>query len=350
MEERRIGISWLIPLLSLAYSFYIYRFSSFTALGDVLFAITVMISVLAVPFLLRNEERYAVYLVYLLVGFNSFISSLVSLPKDENAIRYGAVAYLLHGHDPYSAQGLMASFPYHVPIGLRTLTLYGGFVDRLIYPGFSVIACVPSYFLGYNVFDALLNVGVVVLSFLTVMKAFRTSKEKGVITSISFMVVWILFGGADVSTLMLILSSFFPRYRGFFVGLAVSFNQLYVLVVPFMVLYLGRDAFKQLGLGVGSFLLTNLPFILMSPSSWFHAMLFSASQPIVPLGFSLSRLTYLGLSDIPYYIYEKVFLLMYALSILTYFLGFRYLKEFFYLMPIVSMLFYPRALEGYFLS
>lgn len=341
MEPKK-SFNFLVFVVALSYIFSLYQVLALTPEGIILYALLFLLNFVFA--FVVNDTAIAIKYLFVLMAMRA-INLIYSLPLDEDAIRMFAGYRLLHGVNPYLPMPTVFNH-YDVPVGLRTLTEYGGFVERLIYPGLSVFAGVAEYALGYVIFNVVIYVTFILISYVFL----RNKPTEALI----FAVLWLLFGGVNLATLLLTVGILLKKYNGFFVGLAISYNQLYTLIAPFLVIYYlaegKKEVLRQVAYALFGFLITNVPFMVWDFKLWFSAMLYSVSQPIVPIGFSISRETYMGFFPIPFRVYEYLFIAMYIMSIVIYAIMFRIVAKWAYVFPAISMIAYPRTLLDYITS
>ncbi len=83
-------------------------------------------------------------------------------------------------------------------------------------------------------------------------------------------------------------------------GLGCAFKQYCWLFAPFILLdawleYGWREALRRAGLTLGVILLPNLPYIILTPGSWFSSLWLPITEPLFPHGMGLVALTTGGL-------------------------------------------------------
>ncbi|AON96479.1 membrane protein [Acidianus two-tailed virus 2] len=343
LMELKKGLNFLVFVVTLSYIFSLYQVLALTPEGIILYALLFLLNFVFA--FVVNDTAIAIKYLFVLMAMHA-INLIYSLPTDEDAIRMFAGYRLLHDVNPYLPMPTVFNH-YDVPVGLRTLTEYGGFVERLIYPGLSVFAGIAEYALGYVIFNVVIYVTFILISYVFLRNNFSEA--------LIFAILWLLFGGVNLATLLLTVGILLKKYNGFFVGLAISYNQLYILIAPFLVIYYylvkgKKEVLRQVAYAFFSFLITNVPFMVWDFKLWFSAMLYSVSQPIVPIGFSLSRETYMGFFFIPFKVYEYLFITIYIESIILYAIMFRIVAKWAYVFPAISMIAYPRTLLGYITS
>jgi hypothetical protein len=153
------------------------------------------------------------------------------------------------------------------------------------------------------------------------------------------------------------------RLSPLLLGLAAAVKQVVWPLVPLYCIIVwrregSRAALARLGLIAASFLLPNLPFLLLSPAAWARSMLLPMTLPLFPYGVGLIDLTHTGLIPLwPPLVYALLeiaalaaLMLWYVaspklpqpelallLSLLPFLLAWRSLEEYFLVLPVLAV-------------
>jgi hypothetical protein len=229
---------------------------------------------------------------------------------DELAFDQYAAALTRHGANPY-VHSMARSFSlFQVSPDGYTYTLGGAPVTQLSYPALAFLVYVPLLALGWATQLAVaLNVGAWALAILLMFALLpRSMRGAGlVLGSISVYVSYAVGGITDALYVpLLVLAAyrwdrFGERRRSYagpvMLGLAMAIKQTPWLVLVFVVAGIVCDAHARGGLrpalrrglayvatAAGAFLVPNVPFIVMSPSAWWHGVITPIASHLVPAG------------------------------------------------------------------
>ncbi|WP_010917221.1 glycosyltransferase family 87 protein [Thermoplasma volcanium] len=281
--------------------------------------------------------------------------------EDEILIQTNAAYLFLHGQDPYVKANMLKLFSVStVPI-FNTPALTGGYVYYLIYPGLSVLLFLPSVY--FHFYPAYVIITFNFLSIILLIEYYRRQKmQLQVPLIITIVMVSAFYLGFTVAGVSSIIWVFFlaaayvsrknPYISGALFGLSAAYKQDPIIVLPFFIYFLYKEygtlhAGKFVGLASASFLLVNLPFIIMGPYAWFTSVLGVATQKVIGVGFGPSILSFAGYINIsPLYF---IALLIAAELVLFYFYAKYYnaLKWSFFAFPALVMLLNYRVLISY---
>ena len=252
------------------------------------------------------------------------ITALKLSPSDASAFTDYAVKMWVNGIDPYGASMSPANATLGNPAAMWTYTLSGGHVSNFSYPGGLIVFEAPLRLLGVTHFTgSWFNLGAWIVACLAAyvmlprpLKAFAllamalagTTAIGGTSTDAAWMPFllvgvfqWDRFGDRS--------RPWYWRYAGpVALGLACSFKLTPCFVVPFLLIGVfietRQDAprpydavLKYLAALVGSFLVVNLPFIVVDPAAWLRGAILPVNSPLVPGGGGLVTFALHG--DVP---------------------------------------------------
>ena len=250
------------------------------------------------------------------------------LGSDAMILSYYAAYLFLHGqnpYDPFTTANVYSFFHLSLfsPIIGTPLTT-GGYVTRYDYPSLQMLILIPSVLLNFN--PNLTSVFFYMLIPIVLYLDYKKSKD--CLIFVSFLLPYIFninyynfaVGGISSADWMfftiLSMLSKDDRLKGIFYGIAVSFKQTPLALLPFYLIYLrkeGRPLAKFLLYALLSFLLINGYFILISPSYYFEDLLYPIVQPLLGVGIGISMISYTGF----FYIYRTFFTLAIVIVVLT---------------------------------
>lgn len=315
----------------------------------------------------RDPKKIIMFSVVsvLIISFLTFLVGMsVNFPiTDELAIEMLSAKSLLLGHDPYGISfSVNALKSLGVPASFFTPTLTGGYITSLQYPSLSFLVMVPFVIFAIKPEVLLLLFSVFLLSIVP----FSFIKNKmdyaaPLATAIAiFNINFILFsfdGITDViwATFMGISILFIDRkyLPGIFYGIALSFKQIPLIVFPFLFIFIWKTyGFRRAIIfsivTLATFLIFNLPFILMNPAAYMTSVVGPEFSPLLGIGFGISQLSFLGI--IPYAepnFFASLMISAWLLSIIYYYYSFDRNKYTMTAFPILIFLFNYRLLENY---
>jgi len=256
---------------------------------------------------LLNYLSEAILLVFFV--FNMLFLRPARFGTDELAIDYLSAGVFLSGHNPYNP--ITTSNLYQVirdfsPYFFGTPLTTGGYVTWLGYPSLSFLFEIPARFFRFSPTYTL-----VFFYFMTVFVYYVFLKRKKMLPIFNALIPGIMVninnlnypaGGIDdiVWVFFVSLSVFVnsERLKGIFYGLAVSYKQTPLALLPFYLIYLYKEKrnIKDFILyGILSFMITNGYFILLSPSLYFSAVLSPITSPLIGIGFGPSIFSFNGM-------------------------------------------------------
>lgn len=344
------------------------------------------ISGMAVMWLEEGEPSDLLQHVSLaMVGVAAFVSQVVNIASrkfyntDAGAFNQQATQLFLNGKNPYTHSLIGASKLLDGIANYWTYTLNGGHVVSMSYPAGSILLQAPLQALGVTYrttdwLDLLAWFASTIILYLLVPKSLRW------ISPVLMLMGPYLFsfanGGTDALFLPFLLlavwrwdsfakadASRLARWTGpISLAVACSIKQSPWFCVPFLAFGIYLEArvhhdkafallAKYLGIVVGLFLLINSPFIIWSPSAWFHGTVLPLVDPLIPDGQGLVTLATHGIvRGIHLRILAVAGILGWICVGLAYVLWYKNLKRaWLFLLPVV--LFIPsRSLSSYFVD
>lgn len=246
---------------------------------------------------------------------------------DAAAFNQRATWLLAHGKNPYAAIFSGANVALSHAATYWTYLLNGGHVDQVSYPAGSFVLQLPLQWLGVhslgtNWLDLAAWLSASLLLYFVSPPSARWLAPLLLLTSVytfSF-----AHGGTDALFIPFLMVAAL-RWDRFVIedarwtrwlaplalGVACSIKQTPWFCVPFFVLGIalesssherrvGRDVASYLAAVALPFALINLPFVLWSPSQWWHGTMLPLREPLVPDGQGLVTLTTHGLLHVLY--------------------------------------------------
>ncbi|MHB8361807.1 MAG: glycosyltransferase 87 family protein, partial [Thermoplasmataceae archaeon] len=306
------------------------------------------------------------YIGLIIVIFELFLLVISVFPNamtDEIAVSTFAAKLFLEGKDPYSNANMAPVFStYFRPAGY-TPTLFGGVMNTLIYPGMSVLVFIPVVLLKLPNYSMLL-----VFSMIAFAGVFYEYYKKKMVDLIPFLAVMIAIAAAifgfsmggttDILWITFLIFAYLTRKNpwlsGIFFGLSLSSKQTPIVILPFFLYFMYKENGSKhssipkfiIG-GAVSFMATNLPFILMSPTDWLRNVLVAAYQPIIGVGIGFSEPSFIGMVNIPSIFFTTMFVAVAIFFFIAYVRYFDLLKYAFFAFPMIIFLFNYRVFVNY---
>ncbi|BFH74582.1 hypothetical protein SJAV_25260 [Sulfurisphaera javensis] len=318
-------------------------------------------------FIRKYSEKYEYVLFSLtLASVITFIIGYYhSFPRygtDEIFIDYSAAKLVIHGINPYTYK--FELLPNEVLPFFITPTVYGGYVDTLQYPALSFLLQVPFALL--NAPPDLLLIVFNLLSYIIIFfyfKKINTSILAIILALVSLLINinWMFYsigGVTDIVWTDLVALSYVykekPIISSILLGLAISYKQTALIILPFYLYFLYKDIYKSsfqmiryLLIASLTFVFINLPFIVSSPITWIDSVSGIATQPILGVGLGISALNFTGaihVGRITFYVLPAI---VYLTFIYIYILYYDRLKYTFPAYPVLVFFFYDRLLLSY---
>ncbi|SMD30956.1 Uncharacterized membrane protein [Picrophilus oshimae DSM 9789] len=329
--------------------------------GMVLVWILILLAFASFMLVFNNSEiGFFIIIISIITVFFIGLSSIYPVyGTDSLAIESYAARLFSMGIDPYIRSNMAPVFSYyHLPYTMITPTQTGGYVNFLSYPGFSVILMMPELIgIQGRYIISFFNVLAFVILYYQYRRSDNTSIHPYVALGITINLNWFFYSIGGVSGIIwidLIALSFIFKDKnylsGALYGLSVSYRQTAIIVLPFYIYYLyksGINVRKFLSGAVLSFIITNIPFIIMSPYQWFISVIGIGMQPILPIGFGISVLSFTYMPFLKSSFFYAVPGLVALFLIYMYIKDFDRLKYAFFAFPVIIFLFYYRDLLNY---
>ncbi|MCL4451130.1 MAG: glycosyltransferase 87 family protein [Candidatus Thermoplasmatota archaeon] len=317
-----------------------------------------------------DDSRYVKYLSFaaFALSFALFIDIMIRFAPaygtDEIAIDTYASYLFVHRKDPYINANMVNVFTVTgFPKSLITPLLKGGAVQFLIYPGLAVLLFIPTVLLHVPSYSILLFFNL--LAFVVVYLYYRNTQftfaapalAVAMIVNMEY-AVFSISGVTDIVWVTFVAIAYFfrkkPWISGLMFGLAVSFKQTPLLILPFFLFFLynendlRKDAvYKFLLAGILAFAITNAPFILANAYDWAVNIAEVAFQPIIGVGIGPSITSFAGFLYVPSIVFTIISISLLFIFFVLYVENYSKLRFAFFTFPIVVFLFNFRVLENY---
>lgn len=335
----------------------------------------------------RSLRRIEVALVVLAgVALIAWTASVVVINPaygtDEAAYEQFAAQLVLRGIDPYGRNLLSALREFQVPIQYATYTMSGGVVSTLGYPALPVLLAVPFVLMTHGVQSIpVADLASLVLAML--IGFFALPRRYRALSVVVVVGLPILFGysiaGVNVTLalpfLVVVASGFTAtgsggtlRARGVAqavcLGLAISVQQIAWFLLPFVLVAIWSARRRELdrrqsaavlgryaGIAGATFVIVNLPFIVLGPSSWLRGVLGPLVQHAIPYGQGLIDLpVFLGIGGGDLALYTLGALLLFAGLLLCFWRFFDILWRATFILPALVLFFPTRSLAEYWMT
>lgn len=328
--------------------------------------------IVVILFFLADLKENIVIRTLPLIGFilmiadSFFIFSLIypNALTDEIIIQTYAARLFIEGKDPYINSNMYGAFKYIIPNPLYvTPGLNGSLVEILLYPGMSVLAFVPVVLLDLPDYTTLLIFAS--LNLVVIYKYLKDRKMLNILPYFSVVLVLTIYtfglsigGSTDIIWLFFMVMAYVFRKRpwlsGIFYGLSLSSKQLSIIILPFFIYMIFKEknrsvkaVFVFILMSATSFILSNLPFIIMQPHDWIRNILEAEFQPVFGIGIGFSEIAFTGLVSIPSSVFTLLFLSATIVLFFVYVKYFGKLKYALFVFPMIIFLFNYRLLLGY---
>ncbi len=307
---------------------------------------------------------------FLLMLIDSFVILASFYPNaltDEIIIQTYAAKLLVEGKDPYINSNMYGAFRYIAPNPLYvTPGLNGKLVEILLYPGMSVLTFVPVVLFNLPDYTTLLF-----FSGLNLIIIYKYLKDRKMVNILPYFSTVLLLsaytfglsigGSTDIIWIFfLVLAYIFrdkPWISGIFFGLSISAKQISIIVFPFFLYLLFREKGRSVKSVItfiisagASFIVSNLPFIIMQPHDWLRNIVEAEFQPVFGIGIGFSEVAFTGLVSIPSSVFTVIFLSSTLILFLFYVKYFRRLKYALFVFPMIIFMANYRVLLGYVLD
>jgi|GEM_PF-1169717 len=288
----------------------------------------------------------------------SFASSDVYMISD-----YGGHLARL-GQNPYQFDLGDSYRVYRAGSTLKTPTIGGDFIGKMVYPALSFLLFVPFQWLGIpaTLVFALFYWLMLLVVFTGAPRIARPVILLPLLVEPRFM-LYALGGVSDTVWAFLIglmIVSWRNRsWSAVWFGLACAFKQQPWLLAPFLAIRLLRESdaderiFRLLDvlqfflIAGGVFALVNLPYILWDFPAWLAGSVAPFFDRMITLGQGLSSLTTQGIVFIPRTMYTVYMGLAYAACLFVYWRHFHSLKSLIWLFPGMALWLGQRSLSSY---
>ena len=317
-----------------------------------------------------DDSRYFKYLSFaaFALSFALFIDIMIRFAPaygtDEIAIDTYASYLFLHGKDPYINANMIDVFSVTgFPQSLITPLLRGGSVQFLIYPGLAVLLFIPTVLLHVPSYSVLLFFNL--LAFIVVYQYYRKTQftfaapalAVAMIVNMEY-AVFSINGVTDIVWVTFVAIAYFfrkkPWISGLMFGLAVSFKQTPLVILPFFLFFLYNEndlkkdsIYKFLTAGILVFVVTNAPFIISNAYAWAVNITEIAFQPIIGVGIGPSITSFAGYIYVPSAVFTIISVMLLFIFFVLYVENYSRLRFAFFTFPIVVFLFNFRVLENY---
>ena len=317
-----------------------------------------------------DDSRYFKYLSFaaFALSFALFIDIMIRFAPaygtDEIAIDTYASYLFLHGKDPYINANMINVFSVTgFPQSLITPLLRGGSVQFLIYPGLAVLLFIPTVLLHVPSYSVLLFFNL--LAFIVVYQYYRKTQftfaapalAVAMIVNMEY-AVFSINGVTDIVWVTFVAIAYFfrkkPWISGLMFGLAVSFKQTPLVILPFFLFFLYNEndlkkdsIYKFLTAGILVFVVTNAPFIIANAYAWAVNITEIAFQPIIGVGIGPSITSFAGYIYVPSAVFTIISVMLLFIFFVLYVENYSRLRFAFFTFPIVVFLFNFRVLENY---
>lgn len=317
-----------------------------------------------------DDSRYFKYLSFaaFALSFALFIDIMIRFAPaygtDEIAIDTYASYLFLHGKDPYINANMINVFSVTgFPQSLITPLLRGGSVQFLIYPGLAVLLFIPTVLLHVPSYSVLLFFNL--LAFIVVYQYYRKTQftfaapalAVAMIVNMEY-AVFSINGVTDIVWVTFVAIAYFfrkkPWISGLMFGLAVSFKQTPLVILPFFLFFLYNEndlkkdsIYKFLTAGILIFVVTNAPFIISNAYAWAVNITEIAFQPIIGVGIGPSITSFAGYIYVPSAVFTIISVMLLFIFFVLYVENYSRLRFAFFTFPIVVFLFNFRVLENY---
>lgn len=378
-EEENRGRKVKYLLLGLLFVFYPFIAINYISYLDYPAIITgwalLLTGIVLVLFFVADVKENIVIRTLPIIGFilmiaDSFLIFSLFYPNaltDEIIIQTYAAKILIEGKDPYINSNMYGAFKYIIPNPLYvTPGLNGKLVEILLYPGMSVLAFVPVALFNLPDYTTLL-----IFSFLNLIVIYKYLKDRKMVNVLPYFSVVLLLtiytfglslgGSTDIIWIFFMVLAYVfrkkPWIAGIFYGLSLSSKQLSIIVLPFFLYMIFREKNRSLKAVIvfiltsaASFIISNLPFIIMQPHDWLRNILEAEFQPVFGIGIGFSEIAFSGLVSIPSSVFTLLFLSATIILFLFYIKYFGKLKYALFVFPMIIFLFNYRLLLGYVLD
>jgi len=307
--------TWLMPVLTI----YVWA----TAVGLV---------VVGLSTINLQEHGWAIAAVVTGAIGSTVLIAMISLygqpvTTDVGQFLHDATALAVSGQNPYQHDLGMNATTFPTP------TVGGGTVTRFSYPAGAIVAMLPQYAAGLEdvrITPTILSLGIGVVMLAAADNEFALFAPATLLAG--DLVTWPLNGLTDAIWIFaLCLAAYWWSDRLLWsavaYGFAASVEQIPWFIGPFLLIWLLRDrgrnaAGQWLSVGLTTFVVVNLPFIIWGPEAWLTGALqplFGSGSPPVHQGVGLSALTVFGAFPIAKWAQTALVGLVAAVALVVYY-------------------------------
>ncbi len=228
---------------------------------------------------------------------------------DELLYDFLSAGIIVHGGNPYIATNLSSLLnTYSVPLSARTFLTNGQYASGFYYPAMAAVVLIPSVLLHSDpraeilIFTAGILIGVYLSSGRNsgenapmIMALFLLS-NLGVVMSAGTSIVdpiWAFF----------LVMAFMTRKHSYLsavlLGISLATKQLSWIFMPFFIIFTvqekgGKAAAGYFSISLLAFALLNMPYLALSPGSWFISMISPEMLQILGAGQGLGTISFAG--------------------------------------------------------
>jgi hypothetical protein len=276
---------------------------------------------------------------------------------------YLGVLKTLQWQNPYAFSIKPILDQLGLPPSYYTPRIDGTFEFHLNYPALNFLSIIPFYLAGIR--D--LRDGILIFHLVSVLIIFGLAPARlKALSIIPFALagpVLVISWTDSVWAFFLLLSAVaWNRKRVaslVLVGLAGAVKQIALVITPFLLIRLWRESYeadrkqnlvKASGLVLLGFFVPNLPFLLVSPGTWWNATVapyLPGSPAQVPGGMGLSNILLdLGI-PVPSLFYTVTTIAAFLVLLYAYTVRYERFKKYMWAFPMILFLFYQRSFPNY---
>ncbi len=336
-------ISYIVPVIILIFIILLYRSKMYV----------------------KNDYYFLIIIFLVMIENITFIFR--TIPKfgtDEISFDYYSAYIFLKGVDPYNiviSPAVLKSLGIN-PMFYTPLST-GGIADKFSYPALSFLIFIPAVLLK-------IPPGIIVsfFAFIVIFILFKFLKKNNLSYIFIFIAAIVIFnpllyqyalgGITGYIWLSFLMASyyFFTENKnimsGIFFGLSLSSKQFGAyIIIPFIYMiyreYGIKNAIKFTVSTIIIFLGFNLPFILLSPMNYIHAIISPLTESLIGIGSGFSQLVFLNIYYIPRLYFTAIefilLIFLWALFIIKY----DKYKLILFVIPMIVLQFNYRSLFNY---
>ena len=274
---------------------------------------------------------------------------------DEYVLQYNAAKEFLHLHNPYNTD-FTNQIIQSVPMYYRTYLTSATFVHNIDYPAFSFLYYLPSAVLNVSgiyqdIFVMAIVVGFVCYKSPSYLKWFLP-------VFFLFDYAHVFFPSASITDVcwvcLIILALFYKNkvvFSGVLMGLAVSYKEEALVILPFFLILLWKDLgvkllIKSIVAMATTVAIVNIPFLLMNPSNFIKDVLLPITGNTASGGIGLSAFNL----NIPKHVYTALFVGALVVGVWLYYKKFSLFKiSGICIFPMIAFWLNSRSFQNYFI-